>query len=169
MKFYQSLGYLLFGTRLKRLSETFLKDINRIYRKHKINFDASWFPVFYLLSENREVSIRTISDKLHISHSAASQMVSSLQQKGLVKSDISRKDARHKVVAFTLKGQKLLQKVKPIWAALQLAMKHISEESVQAQKILNALTAMENSLQNTGLYERVENTLTKKTIEHACI
>ncbi len=167
MKFYQSLGYLLFGTRLKRLSETFLKDINKIYRKHKINFDASWFPVFYLLSENREVSIRTISDELHISHSAASQMVSSLQQKGLVKSAISKKDARHKVVAFTGKGQKLLQKVQPIWTALQNTMQQLTEESAPTQKILTALTAMENSLQQKGLYERIENTLTNKTIEYA--
>ena len=162
MKFYQSLGYLLFGTRLKRLSETFLKDVNKIYRMHKINFDASWFPVFYLLSANGEVSIRTISDALHISHSAASQMVSSLQQKGLVKSEVSKKDARHKVVAFTAKGQRLLQKVQPVWTALQQAMQDLSKESVQAQKILNALTAIENSLQKTRLYKRVENKLNKK-------
>lgn len=157
MNFYQSLGFLFFGTRLKRLSEAFLNDINKLYKKHKISFDASWFPVFYLLAQDGEVSIRTISNELRISHSAASQMVSSLQQKGFIKSTVSKKDARHKVVTFTSKGQKLLQKVQPVWNALQQAMEELSSETVQSKKILEALTAMENNLQKQSVFERVEN------------
>lgn len=156
MSFYQSLGYLFFGTRLKRLSETFLNDLNKLYKKQKINFDASWFPVFYLLAENEEVSIRHISNELRISHSAASQMVSSLQQKGFIKSTVSKKDARHKVVAFTAKGQKLLQKVQPVWSALQKAMEELANETSAGKKILDALTAMENSLQKKSVYDRVD-------------
>jgi len=157
MNFYQSLGYLFFGTRLKRLSEAFLNDVNKVYKKNKISFDASWFPVFYLLSEHGEVSIRYISDELRISHSAASQMVSSLQQKGFIKSTVSKTDARHKAVTFTAKGQKLLQKVQPVWAALQEAMEELGNETAQSKKILDALTAIENNLQKAGVYERVEN------------
>ena len=157
MNFYQSLGFLFFGTRLKRLSETFLHDVNKVYKKNKINFDASWFPVFYILAQHEEVSIRHISNELRISHSAASQMVSNLQQKGFIKSTVSKTDARHKVVTFTAKGQKLLLKVQPVWAALQQAMEELSSETVQSKKLLDALTALENNLQKTGVYERVEN------------
>jgi len=157
MNFYQSLGFLFFGTRLKRLSETYLNDVNKIYKKHKISFDASWFPVFYLLSENGEVSIRQISNELRISHSAASQMVSGLQQKGFIKSTVSKADARHKVVAFTAKGQKLLAKVQPVWTALQKAMEELSNENMQSKKLLDALTALENNLQKEGVYERVQS------------
>jgi DNA-binding MarR family transcriptional regulator len=157
MSFYQSPGFLFFGTRLKRLSEAFLNDVNKLYRKHKISFDASWFPVFYLLAEHGEVSIRAISNELRISHSAASQMVSSLQQKGYIKSTVSKKDARHKVVAFTAKGQKLLQKVQPVWTALQQAMEELSTETTPGKKILDALTALENNLQKKSVYERVDN------------
>jgi len=156
MNFYQSLGYLFFGTRLKRLSEVFLNDVNKIYKKHKISFDASWFPVFYLLSEHGEVSIRHISNELRISHSAASQMVSSLQQKGFIRSTVSKTDARHKAVTFTAKGQKLLQKVQPVWTALQKAMEELGNESIQSKKVLGALTALENNLQKDSVYERVQ-------------
>lgn len=159
MEFYQSVGYLLFGTRLKRLSESFLKDVNRIYRSHKIRFDASWFPVFYLLSENEEVSIRNISDALRISHSAASQLVSNLQQKGLVKSVVSKEDARHKVVTFTAKGERLLQQVQPVWNALKEAMEELGNESGEGKKMLAALIAFENSLQQQSVYERIEQKL----------
>ncbi|HXL56023.1 MAG TPA: helix-turn-helix domain-containing protein, partial [Chitinophagaceae bacterium] len=115
MNFYQSLGFLVFGSRLKRLSDIFLNDVNRIYKSHNIPFDASWFPVFYILSQKQEVSIKEISDELNVSHSAVSQLISNLQQKGLIKSVVSKKDARHKAVAFTAKGAKLLQKITPVW------------------------------------------------------
>src|SRR3954453_15581141 len=103
MKFYQDLGFLVFGSRLKRLGDTFLNDVNRLYKNRKIQFDASWFPVFYILSQKKEVSIKEISDSLKVSHSAISQLISSLQEKGLIKSVTSKKDARHKAITFTAK------------------------------------------------------------------
>ena len=159
MNFYQSLGFLVFGSRLKRLSEVFLNDVNRIYKFHNIPFDASWFPVFYILSKKQEVSIKEISGDLNVSHSAVSQLISSLQQKGLIKSVVSKKDARHKAIAFTAKGVKLLQKIKPVWNALQEAMQELSNESTQSKKVLDALTVMEKNIQKTGVFERVEKIL----------
>jgi DNA-binding MarR family transcriptional regulator len=141
------------------MSELFINDVNKIYRSHKIHFDASWFPVFYLLSESEEVSIRNISDTLHISHSAASQMVSNLQEKGLVKSVVSKKDARHKVVTFTAKGEKLLHKVQPVWNAMEKAMEELGKETAEGRKMLNALIAFEDSLKEKSVFERIEQKL----------
>src|SRR6476660_4791330 len=128
MSFYQSLGFLVFGSRLKRLSDAFLNDVNQIYRSHNISFDASWFPVFYILSQKTEVSIKEISDELNVSHSAISQLIDNLQEKGLIKSVVSKQDARHRVITFTSKGVKLLQKIKPVWDALQQAMEELVNE-----------------------------------------
>lgn len=159
MNFYQTVGYLFFGTRLKRLSEFYISDVNKIYQKHKINFDASWFPVFYILSRDKEVSIRKISNELYISHSAASQMVSSLQEKGFVRSKVSKEDARHKVVTFTAKGEKMLEKVKPVWDTLNKVMEDVIAESPASKKLLQSLSSFENSLLEQGLYARVEKEL----------
>jgi DNA-binding MarR family transcriptional regulator len=152
MNFYQDLGFLVFGSRLKRLGDTFLNDVNRIYKDHKINFDASWFPVFYILSQRKEISIKEISDDLKVSHSAISQLVSSLQQKGLIKSVVSKKDARHKAITFTAKGEKLLQKILPVWNALEKAMNKLVDESASSKKILKALTTIETGLQDKNLF-----------------
>ncbi len=157
MNFYQQLGYLVFGSRLKRLGDTFLNDVNSIYKKHKIPFDASWFPVFYILSQKKEVSIKEISDELNISHSAVSQLVSGLQQKGLIKSVTSNKDARHKAVTFTAKGRKLLQKILPLWKALQKAMEELACEGACSKKILAGLSEMEKNINRKSLPERIEN------------
>lgn len=159
MNFYQQLGFLVFGSRLKRLGDTFLNDVNKIYRSHNIQFDASWFPIFYILSEKGEVSIKEISNDLNVSHSAISQLVTNLQQKGLIRSVVSKKDARHKVIAFTTKGQKLLEKIIPVWNALQQAMEELSNENTQSKKILDTLTAMEKNLQSETVFERVEKIL----------
>lgn len=83
-------------------------------------------------------------------------MVTSLQQKGLIKSVVSKKDARHKVITFTAKGEKLLQKIKPVWEALQKAMEELVTEDTKSKKILEALSATEESLEKKSLYERIE-------------
>ena len=149
----------MFGSRLKRLGDTFIGDVNRIYKKHRIHFDASWFPVFYILSEKKEVSIKEISDELNVSHSAISQLVGSLQQKGLIRSLVSKTDARHRSITFTAKGEKLLQQIQPVWDALEKAMEKLTNESAQSRKILLALTALEKNIQHKTVFERVEKIL----------
>ena len=134
MNFYQDLGFLVFGSRLKRLGDIFINDANRICKEHKIEFDASWFPVFYILSRKKEISIKEISDSLNVSHSAISQLINNLQQKGLIKSVVSKKDARHKAVTFTTKGDKLVQKIQPVWDALEKAMNELAESSGSSSK-----------------------------------
>jgi DNA-binding MarR family transcriptional regulator len=160
MNFYQDLGFLVFGSRLKRLANTFIQDANRIYKDHKIQFDASWFPIFYILSEKKEVSIKEISISLKVSHSAISQLISSLQEKGLIKSVVSKKDARHKAITLTSKGEKLLLKIQPVWSALEKAMNELAEESgSSSKKILKALTGIETGLKQRNLLERVNANL----------
>lgn len=159
MNFYQQLGFLVFGSRLKRLGDNFLNDVNKIYKQHNISFDASWFPVFYILSQRDEASIKEISDELNVSHSAISQLISSLQQKGLIKSVAAKKDARHRAITFTAKGQKLLTKIQPVWNALEQAMEQLSSENAQSKKILETLTALEKNLQKETVFDRVEKIL----------
>ena len=52
MSIYKKTGVLLFGTRLKRLSDKFLSDLSKIYKDEDIRFEAGWFPVFYLLDSH---------------------------------------------------------------------------------------------------------------------
>jgi DNA-binding MarR family transcriptional regulator len=156
MSFYQSLGFLVFGSRLRRLSEAFLADVNKIYASHHLSFDAAWFPVFYILARQETVSIKDISDELGISHSAVSQLVSSLQQKGLIKTTTANDDARKKVVAFTTKGKKLQQQVQPVWDALQEAMEALTKEGKHSKTLLTAIGEIEEGLQNESVYNRVQ-------------
>ena len=159
MSFYESLGYLVFGSRLRRLSEAFLADVNNIYEVHGLSFDAAWFPVFYILSGKEKVSIKDIADELGISHSSVSQLVSSLHQKGFIKTTTADDDARKKVVAFTAKGKKLQQQVQPIWDAIKQAMEELTLEGMHSKYFLTAIAEIEQGLQRESVFDRVQHKL----------
>lgn len=152
---YQQLGFLAFGSRLRRLSEGFLSEINATYRALNIPFDASWFPVFYLLDQEGKVSIRDISDKAGVSHSAVSQLVSLLQDKGLVESVVSEVDARKKVLSFTAEGKKLLKRVKPVWTALEASLEDLSQENAALKQLLKTVLQLEKALETKPLSARI--------------
>ncbi|MBO9733102.1 MAG: MarR family transcriptional regulator [Chitinophaga sp.] len=159
MSFYPSLGYLVFGSRLRRLSEYFLMEVNKVYEQAGIPFDASWFPVFYLLSKQQPVSMIDISDQLEISHSAVSQMVTNLKKKGLLKTTPCKEDGRRQLVAFSKKGEELLQQIQPVWEAITQAMEALATENKQSQQILTAIAQIEQAVQQTPLSERIKQQL----------
>ena len=125
MNFYQNLGYLVLGSRLRRLSEVFLSEINRAYENQGIDFDAGWFPVFYLLSKNGSLSIKELSEQIEISHPAASQLISGLKNKNLVASATCTDDGRRQLVQLTESGKELLERVLPVWDAISAAMQQM--------------------------------------------
>ncbi|NIG53625.1 MarR family winged helix-turn-helix transcriptional regulator [Chitinophaga sp. Cy-1792] len=156
MSFYASLGHLVFGTRLRRLSEYFLMEVNKIYEQEGIPFDASWFPVFYILSKGQPMPMIDIADQLEISHSAVSQMVTNLRKRGLVKTDSCNDDRRRQLVAFTPEGETLLKRVQPIWKAITEAMEEMADEHKHSKLILTAIAELEQSVQETPLADRIK-------------
>jgi len=159
MSFYPSLGYLVFGSRLRRLSEYFLMEVNKVYEQAGIPFDASWFPVFYLLSKQQPVPMIDISEQLEISHSAVSQMVTNLKKKGLLKTTPCKEDGRRQLVAFSKKGEELLQHIQPVWDAITEAMNELVMENKQSQQVLAAIAQIEQSVQQKSLAERIKQQL----------
>jgi len=160
LSFYQQTGVLFFGSRLRRISESFLADVNAVYKKHQIHFDAAWFPVFYMLSQKESLTIRDISEELEVSHSAASQLISKLQEKGLIKTNADKEDGRKKVVSFTPKGQKLLKQVEPVWTALQTAMEELLQQAEYTAHLMEAISQTETALREQSIFNRIEKHLT---------
>ena len=159
MSFYPSLGFLVFGSRLRRLSEYFLMEVNKVYEQAGIPFDASWFPVFYVLSKQQPVPLIDIADTLEISHSAVSQMVTSLRKKGLVKTAPCPDDGRRQLVMLTKKGEDLLQQVQPIWTAISGAMTQLTASHKQSRQILDAIAQVEQAVQQVPLSARITTEL----------
>jgi len=159
MNLYQSLGYLVFGSRLRRMSETFLAEINRIYQNEGIEFDASWFPVFYLLSKNDSLSIKELSEQTEVSHPAASQLITNLKNRKLVETTVCTDDGRRQLVKFTDKGRDLLTQILPIWDAISSSMTELAESDEAIKEILPAISAMENTFRGYNFAGKVSDKL----------
>ncbi|HEY4323278.1 MAG TPA: helix-turn-helix domain-containing protein [Mucilaginibacter sp.] len=159
MNLYQNLGYLVLGSRLRRLSENILSEINRAYQNEGIDFDASWFPVFYLLSKNDSLSIKELSEQIEVSHPAASQLITNLKNRKLVTSATCSDDGRRQLVQLTESGRKLLITIIPIWDAIVLAMGDLVIDEPKCLELLPSISALENAFRSVNLADRISNKL----------
>ena len=159
MNFYESLGYLVLGSRLRRLSEAFLSEINKTYQAAGIEFDASWFPVFYLLSKNDALSIKELSEKTEVSHPAASQLITNLKNRNLVTSVTCNDDGRKQLVTLTGKGRALLNEVIPVWDAVLAAMNELVALERESGNLLPAIGALENIFKQNSLSDTIGSKL----------
>lgn len=159
MSLYKKTGSLLFGTRLKRLSDNFFTDLSKIYTDQGIRFEASWFPVFYLLGSQKEVTISKIARELEITHPGASQIVTSLKKKGFVQIAPNEEDKRVRKVTLTNSGKKKLREIRPVWQALQETMHQLPGIDGKSSRVLELLEGLEKEMARIDLVGLVEKKL----------
>lgn len=155
MEFYDNLGYLVFGSRLRRLSEYFIAEINKVYQEKGIPFDASWFPIFYILSQNPKVSLVEISQQLQTSHSAVSQLITNLKKKGLVELVKAEDDGRKQLVTLNEKGKQLLAEIQPIWQQISICMDQLGQEEPLVAHLLPGISEIESLFKQECLSQRI--------------
>jgi len=122
MTIYDQAGLLILGTRLRNLSDRYLSVVQDTYRTLDIPFEASWFPLFFLLSQRSRISMAEAAQVLPFSHSAVSQMAGSLRKKGLLVYTSDASDGRRKQLMLSKDGQKILEQAEPVWQALRQAL-----------------------------------------------
>ena len=72
--FYNKVGKMALGSRLRMLSENITEDAKKIYALYDVELKPKWFPVFYVLSQEQEKSITTIAEEIGHSHPSVSKM-----------------------------------------------------------------------------------------------
>ena len=159
MNLYQRLGFLVLGSRLRRLSENFLSEVNLAYKNEGIDFDASWFPVFYLLSKNESLSIKELSEQTEVSHPAASQLITNLKGRGLVTCATCTDDGRKQLVQLTECGKELLAEILPVWDAIILAMDELVAGEQKCGELLPAIGALEKACKSVSIADRIKGKL----------
>jgi DNA-binding MarR family transcriptional regulator len=155
MNFYKEAGELIFGTRLKRISDRFLIDVSQIYKKLEIPFEVSWFPLFYLLHHKDNLSVTEIAKELQITHSAVSQLVTNLEKKNLVKFTDDKNDRRKRIICFTKNGQKIMHELKPVWKSMRESMRFLLNKKENSARLLKALDEIEDTLEKQSLCGQV--------------
>ena len=159
MDLIKRLGLLALASRLKRLSDRLMRDGSCIYREQGLDFEPRWFTVFYLLSRKSPMAVTKLAHELRLTHPAINQVAGAMEKAGLLVSQKDKSDERKRLLSLSLSGKALVTKLKPIWNDFKLSAGELLEES--GVDLLEVLDRIENSLDDTEMYDRIK-TQTKK-------
>lgn len=148
LKLLQELGL---GSRLKRLSDNLMKEIQLVYNLAGIDFDPYIFPVFKTIADDKITTTTNITEKLKITQPAVTQSINKLLKKGLIITTNDSGDKRKRNITLSGKGKFLLQKLIPLWNIIDSTLK------IKTVNDSNSLIGHIDNLENLTM----ENTLSK--------
>ena len=153
--YYEKLGQLVLGSRLRKLSERLMLEMGNIYKSRNIDFEPGWFHIMYLLSENEKMSITQISDMLQVSHPSVIQVVGVLDKRDIVKISLDSSDKRKRMVELSDHGNRLLLQIQPVWDEINEMMIAFLSEGEFSPGLLKAIAEIENNMDTKSLVERM--------------
>jgi len=115
------------GTLLRDLLDKLDGAVERSYVESGLEYRPRYTPVVRALMESGPTSIRTISRIAGITHSAASQTVAQMVEKGLLQLDAGS-DARERIVALTAAAKAMIPKLEQHWRATNDAARTLDAE-----------------------------------------
>lgn len=149
------IGYLAGATRFRRISEKLYVDGDQIYKDAGIHFRASWFSVFYILSQaDGPLTILQITDQIDFTHITVKNILRDLQAEGLINISPNPQDKRSKVVTLSAAGRKLLNQLQPLWIAFSGALKAVLEAG--HPDISNILNRIDDEIHRHPIHQRVK-------------
>lgn len=152
------LGYLSGATRFKRISDKLHVDGDKIYKENGLNFKASWFSVFYILSLAEEPKpILALAQEIGVSHITIKNVARELEEENLVNIEIHPSDKRSKQVSLSENGKQLLPALEKIWSAFGETLKNVF--AVGHPDLLNSLNRIEIELTKNPIHTQI-HTLT---------
>ena len=151
---FSKLGPLIIASRMKRMSDYIMRAGAEFYRSNGIEFEPKWFPLYYLLSQEKEIGIMEIAQKLNISHPAVIQLGKELEKNGWITSTKSKEDARKRLLKLSKKGINLLPQLQLIWDDIREVNRQVVD--AQATNILQALEEMEAYFASKSYTERMK-------------
>jgi len=157
------LGELAFGTRLRRLSERLTRDVSRVYKSARVDFEVRWFPVLYLLGRESSLPVTVIARSLGLSHPAVNQITAAMARRKLISSRKDPSDERRRLVALTAKGRETITELTPIWETIADATRDLIAES--ETDFLTQIARLEGALDREDMYHRVTERLRTRQIE----
>jgi len=132
------------GTLLRHLIETLDGSVQAAYADLALNYRPRYTPVLRVLRELGSASIRTISQRAGITHSAVSQTVSQMSRDGLIEMQVGD-DARERIVALSPAALAMLPTLEGQWAITNAAAQALDDELSMplSQLVREAIDALE--------------------------
>ncbi len=153
MDFYHHTGKMALGSRLRKLSERFSEEAVKIFAMYEVPLDPKWFPVFYVLSQKGESSIKELAEIIGHSHASVSQIVKEMTRRGFTTSAKHHSDARVSVVRLTEQGKKIQPKIALQYTDVTKAVDELMSE--MQNDFWRAIEEIEFLLDQKDIFTRV--------------
>jgi len=152
-------GPAAIGARLRRLSESIDEDAGRIYVDLGIDFQQRWVGILEQLHNRGAQPVGELAASLGIRHSSVSQTRRSLEEAGLVESEVDPKDGRSRLLRLSGSGKELVRRLQPLWKILNATSLELDQE---ADHVIAALDRLDRALERLSLYDRVRQKLASR-------
>ena len=150
---FRELGPLAFASRLRRLSERIMNDINKVFRDNKYDFQARWSPILYLLKDESPLSVSVITERLGMTHPYVIRLVREMTNHKILLSTADANDGRRRLLRLSARGKRLIPKLEEHWRKAAICQRQLVE--VCEVDILKAITMIEDDLDKEGMYDRL--------------
>ncbi len=161
--FYNKVGKMALGSRLRMLSENITEDAKKIYALYDVALKPKWFPVFYVLSQQEEKSITTIAEEIGHSHPSVSKIVREMSKGGITVEKKDEKDGRRNLIALTKKGRTISANITEAYTdvndAIEVALNQTQHD------LWKAMEEFEFLLNQKSLFQRVQAQRKKRAAE----
>ncbi len=155
MDFYDEVGTVALGSRLRRLSETVTADAARNFELYRVGLDPRWFPVFHLLAERGPTPVTRIARAIGHSHASVSQIIAAMKARRLVLTGKDKTDGRVTVVRLSAAGQRLVAPLAVQCGDVREAVDELLAESTC--NLWQAIAETERLLAQRALFDRVRD------------
>lgn len=160
MEFFNKVGKVALGSRLRLMTAIITDDAARIYESYGMNFMPKWFPVFYTLMEEKEITITEIAIEIGHSQPSVSKIVQEMIAVGLVEENQKTNDKRRNIVGLTTKGWEFSKELKLQLKDVEAAVNGLITES--SHNLWAALEEWEFLLEQKSLLKRVNEQKKKR-------
>ncbi len=153
--FYDEVGKMALGSRLRRLSELFTEEATRIYNLYNVGLEPRWFPVFFVLTERGGSSIKEVAGRIRQTHASVSQVVKEMKKRELVEERRDDGDGRRTLLYLTEKGRALITPLREQTTDVGSAVEELLAQ--MHHDLWKSVEETEYLLAQQSLAERVRN------------
>ncbi|MEO1435384.1 MAG: helix-turn-helix domain-containing GNAT family N-acetyltransferase [Bacteroidota bacterium] len=153
ISFFENIGKMAIGTRLRMLNEIMVEDAYKIYDLYEVPLKPKWFPVFYLLSHNDGLSITGMAEEIGLSHPSVSQTVREMRKAGVVTEAKDQNDGRRNLITLSEKGRAAAEQIKFQYTDINATIEDMLAQT--KHNLWEALNEFEWLLEQEGLFKRI--------------
>ncbi|MEL6635315.1 MAG: helix-turn-helix domain-containing GNAT family N-acetyltransferase [Bacteroidota bacterium] len=151
--FYQKVGKMAIGSRMRALSDRVLEDAQRVYELYGIAIKSRWFPVFYLLSDGAGRSITDLAVEIGQSHPSVIATVREMVKAEVVTEAKDPLDGRKKIVQLSAKGRRFAERAREQYLDVNAAVEVMLAQT--SHQLWEAMDEFEYLLEQHSMFQRV--------------